>query len=300
MANANIPNNFQTSFIVGKIYNNDEINKKFSCSTQQGMAKSRKNRVLVLFVRHYKKLYDDNWDENNILHYTGMGPTGDQDENYSQNKTLKESRTNNIKVFLFEAFKANENYFRGEVELAGNLYTVEELDLNGKPRNVIKFPLRLKDNTEIEVDKENLDDIQKEKQIRARKCSYDELKEAAKSNNGKARKIKTKTTTIVRNEAVSEFTKRRANGICDLCDHPAPFIDKDGVPYLECHHVKTLADGGPDAIYNTVALCPNCHRRMHKLKDSKDKTKLKKKIKYYLERDNETELLIEFKKLFGK
>lgn len=37
----------------------------------------------------------------------------------------------------------------------------------------------------------------------------------------------------------------------------------DDLPYLEIHHVKTLATGGADTVDNTVAICPNCHRELH-------------------------------------
>ena len=45
---------------------------------------------------------------------------------------------------------------------------------------------------------------------------------------------------------------------------------KDGTPYLESHHIIWLKDGGADSLENTVALCPNCHRKMHHLNDPKD------------------------------
>jgi 5-methylcytosine-specific restriction protein A len=54
-----------------------------------------------------------------------------------------------------------------------------------------------------------------------------------------------------------------ANGRCEGCDSDAPFVTADGEPFLEVHHVRQLADGGPDQIDNAVALCPNCHRRLH-------------------------------------
>ncbi len=69
------------------------------------------------------------------------------------------------------------------------------------------------------------------------------------------------------------------------------------LPYLECHHVIFLADGGPDAIYNTVALCPNCHRKMHIVKSTKDKKILIKKIEKYLTDDADFASLTEFKKI---
>ena len=47
-------------------------------------------------------------------------------------------------------------------------------------------------------------------------------------------------------------------------------MDKNNLPYLEEHHVKQLADGGTDSMDNVVAICPNCHRRMHVLNDKND------------------------------
>jgi 5-methylcytosine-specific restriction protein A len=51
---------------------------------------------------------------------------------------------------------------------------------------------------------------------------------------------------------------------------------KDGMPYLEVHHVKQLKDGGSDRIDNAVALCPNCHRKAHY---GKEKSKFQKLLK---------------------
>jgi 5-methylcytosine-specific restriction endonuclease McrA len=55
----------------------------------------------------------------------------------------------------------------------------------------------------------------------------------------------------------------KANGKCECCEADAPFHKPNGVPYLEVHHVQTLATGGPDTVQNAVALCPNCHRAVH-------------------------------------
>lgn len=60
-----------------------------------------------------------------------------------------------------------------------------------------------------------------------------------------------------------------------LCQEKGPFI-KDGVPYLHCHHIEYLSQGGKDVIENCIALCPNCHARIHELELPDDKEKLLK------------------------
>ena len=58
-----------------------------------------------------------------------------------------------------------------------------------------------------------------------------------------------------------------------------PFSRADGDPYLETHHVVWLAQGGSDTVENTVALCSNCHRKMHILKLEADIATLRAKHK---------------------
>lgn len=67
-----------------------------------------------------------------------------------------------------------------------------------------------------------------------------------------------------RNPDVVASVLIRADGICENCNNPAPFIRrKDNTPYLEVHHKIKLADGGQDIVKNAEALCPNCHRNIH-------------------------------------
>lgn len=82
---------------------------------------------------------------------------------------------------------------------------------------------------------------------------------------------------IQRSPYVSAYVKKLAGGKCDLCGEGAPFA-VDGHPYLECHHIKQLAHGGGDTIDNCVALCPNCHRRMHHVRSKSDIDALKKRV----------------------
>lgn len=81
-----------------------------------------------------------------------------------------------------------------------------------------------------------------------------------------------------RSALVANIAKKRAAGVCQLCGMPAPFFNQKGEAYLESHHVVWLAKGGVDDIQNTVALCPNCHRKMHVLDEKRDVEYLKKKL----------------------
>ncbi|KAG8154493.1 HNH endonuclease [Burkholderia catarinensis] len=70
-------------------------------------------------------------------------------------------------------------------------------------------------------------------------------------------------TQIRRDPSVKAWVLAQANGTCECCREPAPFKGADGLPYLEVHHVRKLAERGPDLVSNTVAVCPNCHRELH-------------------------------------
>ncbi|WP_263848467.1 HNH endonuclease [Sedimentimonas flavescens] len=66
-----------------------------------------------------------------------------------------------------------------------------------------------------------------------------------------------------RSPEVIAWTRWNAGGKCELCQRNAPFTDRNGLPFLEVHHVVPLAEGGSDTIENAVAICPNCHRAVH-------------------------------------
>lgn len=73
--------------------------------------------------------------------------------------------------------------------------------------------------------------------------------------------------TYIRDPEVRAWVRKKAKGICEGCNQPGPFERTDGSRFLEVHHVKHLAQKGSDRISNTVALCPNCHRRCHHSSD---------------------------------
>lgn len=102
------------------------------------------------------------------------------------------------------------------------------------------------------------------------KLSLNELRKKALTASPQPDKLRLETQAFNRNLYVAVYAKKRANGLCQLCNLRAPFTDSNGEPYLETHHITWLSKGGEDTIGNTVALCPNCHRKMHILNLQED------------------------------
>lgn len=269
---------------VGRIYRNNEIANIFGCATQGGMRRSHITNTLVIFSDHAGTDYEDKWtvDEKGeeILLYVGMGKSdrGDQDINFGQNITLKESNDNGVEVYLFEAYERSHHMFRGRVRLVEEPFQDTQAG-----RRVWIFPLKIVDDSFV-IPEEVIEQNDEQKKKDAERLSVDELLERAQKVSGQSKRT-VKSQTYIRDAYVAEYAKRRANGTCDLCGKPAPFNDKKGNPYLESHHVQWLSRGGEDTIYNTVALDPSCHKKIHVLDDTEDYEALQKRIEYYRSND---------------
>ncbi len=101
-----------------------------------------------------------------------------------------------------------------------------------------------------------------------------ELHKRAEQANPVPRKVESNGTVYIRDSFVAAYAKKLAAGVCDLCNQPAPFLTLDTEPYLESHHVIWLSQGGYDLVKNVVALCPNCHRKIHSRDDEADREQL--------------------------
>jgi len=257
----------------GQTLTNDELCEIFRCGPQGGMRRSLRTNTLVLVSNHVESLYDDRWI-GDVFHYTGMGQTGDQSLNFMQNKTLAESQTNGVEIHLFEVDREKAYRYQGRVFLVGAPYTETQPDQNKTDRKVFVFPLRLVEGAPTPISDSEFTKSQAAREKKARRLTDSELEKRAARAPRKAGERTVTSLVYERDQYVSRTTKRRARGICELCKQPAPFKDKNGDPYLETHHIEWVSRGGEDSLENTVALCPNCHRRMHILDNEEDKSKL--------------------------
>lgn len=147
-----------------------------------------------------------------------------------------------------------------------------------KGSNCYTFLLKLKSSVDLMT--EFNQEFEKEVESRRRDNRQD-LLDAARNRANKPSKSHINTTVYYRDPVIAAAVKERAKGKCDLCEQPAPFSNAEGLPYLEEHHLVRLADGGDDSIDNAVALCPNCHRKMHIVNDVKDTETLRRRILSY-------------------
>ncbi|MFT3983585.1 MAG: HNH endonuclease [Lachnospiraceae bacterium] len=111
---------------------------------------------------------------------------------------------------------------------------------------------------------------------KAKRLPPEKLAEQIQKTMNPKKPQKTDAFVYYRSPYIKEMVKYIADGKCQMCGEKAPFYDKENKPYLEEHHVKRLADGGSDSMDNVVAVCPNCHRRVHVLKNEMDAVVLEK------------------------
>lgn len=271
---ANRRNEVEKKLSIGKEYTNEEIVGIFRCGTMGVMRRSHTQNALVLISCHDKpdRLYEDYWKDN-VLYYTGMGQIGDQSLDFGQNPTLATSRETGITVYLFEMFNDHWYRYRGIVELVSDPFEEEEKDAEGNMRVVWKFPLKIVSGPDY-LTEEFLEHKTRQAEQTVARMPKSVVDSRAREIDRVVSEITTTTKTYVRSPIIAQYAKYRANGHCELCGAPAPF-EVNGEPYLEAHHLVFVSEGGRDSIDNVVALCPNCHRRMHSLRDPVDLRRLK-------------------------
>jgi 5-methylcytosine-specific restriction enzyme A len=125
----------------GQVIDNNDLCSIFKCAPRGGMRRSHETGTLVVISDKTTNYYGDKWI-NGVLHYVGMGLTGDQDVNRAQNPTLARSQINGVKVHLFEILIKGQYTYRGEVKLVDKPYQATQPDIEGNNRIVWIFPLK--------------------------------------------------------------------------------------------------------------------------------------------------------------
>lgn len=275
---------------IGKCYSGKQLKYIYDSNINNNFIFSAHTKSMAFILNHNNLNSNSNIISDNLVEYVN-----NSDLEYIYN-SLEIVFNKKYKIYLFETYKEDEYYFSGEVKITN----ISEILQENHQLSEIRCILKKKKNNNLIVNLEDIEICERKKLNKVRTLDKNKVRERAKkANSNKKDTREVKSTYRERNPYVSAYTKDRANGVCDLCGEYAPFMDQDNRPYLECHHLITLASDGPDVIYNTVALCPNCHKRMHILKSNTDINNLKLKIKAYLELENDCELINKFNDLFN-
>ncbi|MBY5992943.1 HNH endonuclease signature motif containing protein [Ferrimonas balearica] len=253
-------------FEVGKIYKRKEqIHGVYGGQGQGGISTPSKHAMVLVFTSDAGENYgyQDQFRPDGTFWYTGEGQVGDM-EMLRGNAAIRDHEEVGKHLYLFEYVRKAHVRYIGETQCVGH-HIEERPDRDGNTRKAIIFHLALLPAVANEVQEPKASYGNNSKPNRNQ--SLAELRrlalQAASENSPKEQVVQ---NTAVRTEAIRLYALKRSKGICEGCSVPAPFQGKEG-PFLEVHHLHRLSDGGPDHPANVIALCPNCHRRVHFGKD---------------------------------
>jgi 5-methylcytosine-specific restriction enzyme A len=248
-------------FQIGRVYNRrSDIHARFGGSWQGGISPSGSAPFVFIFTGDTGDQfgYHDDWTADGVFEYTGEGQIGDMSF-VRGNKAIRDHSSTGKDLLLFKKLSRGDGYrFIGEFACSG----WEERrgpDKDGNDRSIIVFHLvPLIEDTDIPSDVPQT--------ARGSIATLDELRQRAlKASQAVAKQASgdSRRTYYQRSADVKAYVLARADGVCEGCDSPAPFVRKNGTPYLEPHHTRRVSDGGPDHPKWVAALCPNCHRKIH-------------------------------------
>jgi 5-methylcytosine-specific restriction protein A len=246
-------------FEVGRTYSRrTNIHGRFGGQQQGGIITPSAHPVVIIITGEegLEHGYADRYRPDGVFEYFGEGQVGDM-RLRAGNKAIVEHSAAGKSLLLFRK-SADGLRFEGEMVCEGYHNEVAP-DRNGIERSAIVFELRrleaIADKVEVE-DEENAG------------ANLDALRELALAAANLPSQGKSQARNVYqRSRDVRRYVLARANGQCEGCTCDAPFVRPDGDPYLEPHHLRRLSDGGPDHPAHVIALCPNCHRRVHAGRD---------------------------------
>jgi 5-methylcytosine-specific restriction protein A len=269
-------------FVEGELYSRrNDIHERFDGQRQGGISTPANHPFVFIFTGKSGEQhgYEDGWKDEGVFLYTGEGQEGDM-RFIKGNAAIRDHAQNGKDLLLFEALgKGRPLRFLGRFACQ-SWDTFRGLDRNKQEREAIQFHL-VKLASEVELDGDQ--DFEPPE--------FDDLAELRKKAFEAARPRQSPKWSDAprayreRSKAVRDYVLARAGGKCELTGKDAPFLTSSGAPYLEVHHTRRLADGGPDDPRFVAAICPTVHREIHYGENGKD---LNDRLKVKLEQIERT------------
>lgn len=240
-------------FVTGRVYRRSALHDEYGGQRQGGIATPRSSPIILVFTGSSGSAYgyDDKPDEDGVFHYFGEGQVGHM--RFSRgNAAIRDHSSDEKELHLFESAGSGRVRYRGEFLCAGFKWRIAK-DKAGDDRKAIVFQLVGLAGLERD-DLESLPPGPSLAELAA-PADTDPSEESAPKEG--LRK------TYARSEALKQYVRARAEGSCEACGNGAPFLAKDGTAFLEAHHTNRRSDSGPGDRRTVIALCPNCHCRVH-------------------------------------
>lgn len=257
-------------FQLGETYHRrKDIHGRFGGQMQGGMATPKDHPYIFLFTGESGAQYgyEDTFTPEGVYLYTGEGQYGEM-QFVRANRALRDHAADGKKVLLFENSRKGHVRFLGECYYLGH-HRADRPDRDGKLRSAIIFELEVLTGAERQTgkrDSEGSTSVTTKDDLFAK--SLEEWRQAALAvPPAKSSPSVRRSYVYQRARSVHHYVLRRSEGRCEGCAAPAPFESRQGWPYLEPHHTQRVSDGGPDHPAWVIALCPNCHRRVHHGRD---------------------------------
>lgn len=252
-------------FEPGRIYNRvRDIHGRFDGGggRQSGIITFAKHELVIIVSGDTGEVhgYYDHWRDDGAFEYYGQGQIDDM-QMIRGNAAILQHSAAGKSLLLFEAAVGGLRFID---EMVYEAHHVErQRDRLGNVRDAIVFELRRLTTVVEKVDADEAagTDLPIADLTILRNRALAAAVTGATGSPGPAR------TVYQRSKDVRSYVLARARGVCEGCATPATFVRPDGTPYLEPHHTLRVSDGGPDHPAHIIALCPNCHRRVHAGRD---------------------------------
>jgi 5-methylcytosine-specific restriction protein A len=251
-------------FEIGETYHRvEEIHERFGGNRYSGISPCTNYPCVFVFFGESGKWhgYDDEFTDDGRFLYTGEGRVGDMTMD-GGNAAIQDHKSNGNELHVFELGEgAWEVTYVGQYKYNTHYLTTLP-DRNRNLREAIRFELVPSGGLDIDTGIRSLDDVPLSELRRQVEASVSGKRTVSTESNAR--------TTYPRSEVVKRYALRVADGVCQGCSNEAPFVSTSGEPFLEVHHLHRRSDGGADNPDNVIALCPNCHRRVHYGRDGDD------------------------------
>jgi 5-methylcytosine-specific restriction enzyme A len=253
------------SFEVGRVYHRrNDIHARFEGQRQGGISTPSGAPYIFLFTGESGKQYGygwDGWNVDGVFLYTGEGQVGDM-EFVRGNRAIRDHLADGKDLLMFESLGRGKGVRFVGCFACASWETRIGPDLKGDDRQVIVFHLLRQENLDVDATTAPS----------ASGLSLEELRRKAMQSSSTPSEKDTRMTRrryYERSEHVRAYVLARANGTCESCGKPAPFVRPDGSAYLEPHHTRRVSDGGPDHPRWVGGICPTCHKEIHYGADGK-------------------------------